>query len=265
MKRGWGWENWRRNLQNSEILKHPVVEVSTGGTVAGERPSEFKLATQAGFHSVTARLLYPADSETGNIGDEVTASLAEGDKTDLYFTGKTYSANFHGKYREPRLTDSYKKLCDTVFTAAYRKEKAANILDDILGAAGITEKSVACSGVELARFSTQTVTARLCADLLIDALKEHGVEKNKLFFFDEKDTFHFGTGADTGRNEGAEYVFETGKNILKTGSGWIEVLPRPIRHTRESAVNGKAMLTVRSDLTVSRKLSRLTLWLGEAA
>lgn len=251
-------------MQNTEMLRHPVLEVAVGGTVMDERPAEFRLMTQAGFHSINSWLLYPADSSAGMAGDSVTVSLVSGDKTDFYFSGRIYSANIHGQYRKLHLTDGFQKLCDTVFTAAYRKEKAASILEDILGAAGITEKSVSCPDIEMARFSTPPRTARLCIDLLIDALKEHGAE-NIAYFFDEKDVFHFGTGADTGRNEGGAYSFETGKDILRAGSGWIEVLPCPIRHTQAVTVNGKPMLAVRTDLTVSRKATRLILWVKEAA
>jgi hypothetical protein len=251
-------------VQNTETLQHPVLEVAIGGTAVDKRPSEFKLATQSGFHSVAARLLYPADSGTGKAGDEITVSLAQDNNSGLYFTGTVCSANTRGAYRELLLTDSYKKLCDTNFAAAYRKEKAAAILDDILGAAGITEKAVTCPGVELARFSTPAIPARMCIDLLIDALKEHGME-GLCYFFDEKDVFHFGTGADTGRNEGGAFSFETGKNILRTGPGWIEVLPCPVRHTRNVTVDGRELETVRTDLTVSRKTARLLLWLKEAA
>jgi hypothetical protein len=251
-------------MQNTEMLRHPVLEVSIGGSAVEKRPSEFRLVTQAGFHSAVAWLLYPADSGTGNAGDEITVSLAQDNNSGLYFTGTVYSANTRGAYRELRLTDSYKKLCDTRFAAAYRKEKAAAILDDILGAAGITEKSVACPGIELARFSTPAIPARICIDLLIDALKEHG-EEGLCCFFDEKDTFHFGKSGDTGKNGGGAFSFETGRDILRTGSGWIEVLPRPVRHSQAITVNGRELETVRTDLTVSRKTSRLLLWLKEAA
>jgi hypothetical protein len=250
-------------MQNTEMLRHPVLEVAIGGTAVDKRPSEFRLMTQAGFHSAVSWLLYPADSGTGKAGDEITVSLAQDNRSELYFTDRIYSANVHGKYRRLSLTDSFQKLCGTVYTAAYRKEKAASILDDILGAAGITEKSVTCPGVELARFSTPGVTARFCIDLLIDALKEHGAEGIG-YFFDEKDVFHFGTDADTGRNEGGAFSFETGRDILRTGPGWIEVLPRPIRHSQAVTVNGKPMLAARTDLTVSRKTTRLVLWVKEA-
>ena len=251
-------------MQSSEMLRRPLIEVSTGGAAIADYPAQFTLSTRAGFHAATARLLYPADSEAGNTGDDITVSLVSDDKSGLYFTGVVYSANTHGKYRELLLADSYKKLCETDFTAAYRKEKAASILDDILGAAGINEKSVTCPGVELARFSTQTIPARLCIDLLIDALKEHG-EEGLAWFFDEKDIFHFGTARDTGRNDGEAETFETGKNIARSGSGWIEVLPRPIRHTRKITVNGEPLITTRMDLAVSLLSSRLVLYLREEA
>jgi hypothetical protein len=250
-------------MQKCELLQHPILEVSIGGSTIEKRASEFKLITQAGFRSAMSRILYPADSDVGAVGDDITVSLSSDDKTDLYFTGKIYSANVHGKYRELLVTDSFQKLCFTDFTAAYRKEKAANILDDILGAAGITEKSITCPDIELSRFSTQSITARMCIDLLIDALKEHGDEKLN-YFFDEKDTFHFGTIDDTGKNEGEAFTFETGKNILRSGSGRIEVLPCPVRHSQAVTVNEKQMLTVRTDFTVSRNATRLVLWLEAA-
>jgi hypothetical protein len=250
-------------MPNSEFLRHQILAVSIGGSMVEKRAVSFRLMTQTGFHSVIARLVYPSDTDVGAIDDKITVSLTSGDKTDLYFTGTVYSVNTHGAHRELLLTDSYKKLCDTEAAAAYRKEKAASILEDILGAAEIAEKSITCPDVELARFSTQTITARHCIDLLVDALGEHG-EKGLAYFFDEKDTFHFGKAEDTGGNEGDAFSFETGKNILRSGSGWIEVLPCPVRHTWAITIDGKEMVTVRTDLTVSRSLSRLILWVKEA-
>ena len=250
-------------MQTSELIRHPVIEVSLGGNVATDRPSAFYLATESGFHSTAARLLFPADSRAGGAGEAVTVSLVSDGNSELYFTGVVYSAATHGKYRELLLADGYKKLCETNYTAAYRKEKAAAILDDILGAAGIGEKAVTCPDAEVARFSTKSIPARLCVDLLIDALAEYGFEGLE-YFFDEKDVFHFGTAADTGKNEGAAENFETGKNIVSSGSGWIEVLPRPVRHTREITVNGNSLITLRTDLAVLRKSARLVLYIRAA-
>jgi hypothetical protein len=251
-------------MPDSELLQHPIIEVSIGGTLAGERPSSFHLSTLAGCPDVIAELRFPADSEIGKEGEAVTVSLAHDDKTDLYFTGSIYRIGKQGQYRVLDLSDSYRKLWLTEFTAAYRKEKDASILDDISGAAGIAEKSITCPGVELARFSTARISASLCIDLLIDALKEHGAE-GLAYFFDEKDVFHFGTPSDTGRNEGGAETFESGKNIIRSGSGWIEILPRPIRHTQRITVDGTEVLTMRTELFVSRKSSRQTLWFREAA
>ncbi|MDR0402024.1 MAG: hypothetical protein LBH35_00380 [Treponema sp.] len=251
-------------MQNSDMMKRPLIEVSLGGTPAEKYPSQFTLATRMGFHATEARLLYPSDSATGIPGDEITVSLVSDGESDLYFSGVVYSAATYGKFRELLLADSYKKLCETTFAAAYRKENASSILDDILSTAGIGGRSVTCPDVKLARFSTRTIPARLCIDLLVDALKEHGKE-GLVWFFDEKDTFHFGALADTGKNEGETEQFETGKNITRAGSGWIETLPRPIRHSREITVNGKTLLTIRTDLKVSRSKSRLVLYPLETA
>jgi hypothetical protein len=249
-------------MRPAETPRRPVVEVAINGKAAGQRPSVFRLTTQAGLHSAQSRLLYPADAAAGKTGEAVTVSLSSDDQHDLYFSGVIYSAATHGKYRELLLTDSYKKLCETNFTAAYRKEKASFILQDILDAAGIAETAITCPDVEVARFSTRSIPARLCLAHLIDTLDRYGVE-GLTYFFDEKDVFHFGTARDTGRHEGAAEHFKTGKNIVSSGSGWIEVLPRPIRHTRTVTVNGKQVITTRTDLLLSRQATRLVLYIRE--
>jgi hypothetical protein len=118
--------------------------------------------------------------------------------------------------------------------------------------------------VELARFSTPTMPCRQLIDLLIDALKEHGFP-DIAYFFDAEDVFRFGTASDTGINEGEAYAFESAKNILKTGTLWIETFPAPIRHTQKVTVNGTELVTVRTDVTISGKRSRLAMYLGEAS
>jgi hypothetical protein len=99
---------------------------------------------------------------------------------------------------------------------------------------------------------------------LIKALEEHGYTGLR-FFFDEKDAFHFGTARDTGKSGGAAPGFETGKNTLRAGRGFIEVLPRPARHTQKVRAGGRELVTVRTALTAPRAITRLQLWLREAA
>jgi hypothetical protein len=70
------------------MLRHPVLEAAIGGTTVDKRPSEFRLMTQAGFHSVAARLLYPADSGIGKAGDAIRNCA----RVHFLFRGKT------GKY-----------------------------------------------------------------------------------------------------------------------------------------------------------------------
>jgi hypothetical protein len=36
------------------------------------------------------------------------------------------------------------------------------------------------------------------------------------------------------------FHFETGKDILRTGPGWIEILPYPIRHTQNAFLPNRA-------------------------
>jgi hypothetical protein len=251
-------------MASSDALKHQILAVSIGGSLVDQHAVSFRLRTTSGFPAVAARLLYPADSDIGSVGDDITVSLITNHKTDLYFTGKIYSAALQDSRRELLLTDSYQKLCGGEYAAAYRKENAAAILDDILGAAEIRDTLITCPDVELARFSTQTMQCHRLIDLLIEALKAHGFAGIN-YFFDAKDVFHFGTISDTGINEGEAYTFESAKNIVKTGSLWIETLPAPIRHTQKVTVNGKELFTVQTDVSISGKRSRLALYLGEAS
>jgi len=244
-------------------LQHPVLDVAICGTAAKKRPSSFSLITDQDFHSVVASLRFPADMETGKTGDPVTVNISLADEKHLLFTGEIYSAGIHRQHRDLALTDGYKKLYDTLIVAAYRKETASVILQDTLDKAGIDKTAITCPAVELARFSTESIPAYQCIQQLIKALEEHGY-KGLRFFFDADNTFHFGTANDTGKNEGNVYEFETGKNILRKGEGWIQVLPVPIRHSQEVKVDGINLIAYRTDMIVSGSLSRLRLWVKEA-
>ena len=249
-------------MASSDFLKRQILEVSIGGAAVDAHAASFSLKTSAGTRHVLAGLFYPSDSETGNAGDDITVSVITDGKTDLYFTGVICKVCSGDSKRELILADSFKKLCETKYTCAYRKEKASVILEDILGAAGITMTSITCPDVELARFSTGTRPCRLIIDQLIDALVSHGFEWIS-YFFDAKDVFHFGTVDDTGVNEGEAYEFDTAKNILHTSGGWIETLPAPIRHTQKITVNGAEQWTIMTSLLISGRKSRLGMYIGE--
>jgi hypothetical protein len=181
----------------------------------------------------------------------------------LLFTGEILAAGIHREYRDLILTDGYSKLFTTTVTAAYRKETAGVILRDTLEKAGIDSAAITCPAVEIARFSTEKISAYLCIKLLVKTLNEYGYTGYR-FFFDAMNTFRFGTIDDAGKNNGPVYEFEIGKNILKKGIGKIDILPLPIRHSQEVAVDGAKLITSRTELSVSGLRSRLTLWLRAA-
>jgi hypothetical protein len=249
------------------MLRYPILEVSVSGNSVDRRPGGFTLITDQGYPHIMAQVTYPADAGVGSAGDAIVIVLIEqeiGDeqKTTL-FTGAIYDVKTRGAYRAVYLTDGYKKLHDARIINAYRKESAKNILQDILGAAGIAETAVTCPAVELARFSTDRISAARSITLLIKTLEQRGITGLR-FFFDADNIFHFGTDADTGKNEGIEIRLETGKNIIKTGDGWVETLPLPVRHSQTVILNGAAMETTRTELTISGSHSRLRLWVKEA-
>lgn len=251
-------------MQESDRIQFPVLEVSIGGSVISRRPSAFDLVTDSGFPSVMARISYPADVSSGKKGDEIAVSVAVGGEKSLLFTGEVYDAKVRGAYRELALTDGYKRLWDTTVTPAYRKEKASVILQDALGAAGISSSSITCPSVELARFSSPSASVSACISLLIKALEEHG-HPGLRYFFDAKNVFRFGTVDDTGINEGSSVSLKTGQNILQKGAGWVEVLPVAIRHSQMITIDGTKVLPYRTELHISRERSRLMLWVKAAA
>lgn len=250
-------------MPSNKIIHRHTLEVELNGQLTDTRACRFNLVTQKGSPSVISALYFPFDANEGKEGDTVKVYLADKEKRDLYFTGTALEARKEGRYRKLLLVDSHSKLCSTSFTASYRKEKASVIIDDILEAAGVSEKSVTVPDVELARFSTKTIPAHLVLDILIDALKEHSA-KELYYFFDEKDCFHFGTPKDTGKNTGGAFRFDTKETIFSRGADWIETLPFPIRHSMTVTVDGVAMETIRTELAVTEKASRLILhWSGK--
>jgi hypothetical protein len=240
-------------------LQYPVLEVSIGGAVVDKRPSRFTLITAQGFPAVMANLVYPADTIRSFIGDSVIISLVENEEKNIIFMGEVYDAKTRGAYYDLSLTDSYKMLHDTIVVNAYRKETAKGILQDALDAAGIIDTSITCPSITLARFSTDTISADMCIDLLIRALEQHGIQDLR-YFFDAEDIFHFGTSEDTGKNEGIAIALETGKNIIKRGAGLVETLPLPLRHSQSLTIDGTPVETIRTELVVSARRSRLVSW-----
>jgi hypothetical protein len=240
-------------------MRHPLLQVAVNGKLIESRPSRFTLITDEGFPNAPARLSYPVEAGVMAPEDNVTVSLANDDGERLYFTGTVFNVKPHGAYRDIGLTDDYVKLCGTTVTPAYRKEKAPVILQDVLDAAGIADTKITCPSEELPWFSTAGIPAARCVSLLIDALRGYG-HTDLRFFFDAENVFRFGTPKDTAVNEGENYALETGKNILRTGSGWVEILPLPIRHSQKVTIGGQPLFVYRTDLTVSLSASRLKLW-----
>jgi uncharacterized protein (DUF1684 family) len=250
-------------MADNRIIQYPVLEVVINGAPVEKRPSAFSLVTDRGAPSVLARLSYPLEVTEGNAGDPITVSLLSGESTMLLFTGEVYDAAPHGAYRDLALTDGYKKLCGTLFNPAYRKEQAPVIVEDALGAAGIGEKKITVPPVELARFSLVSSPVTICFDLVIKALEEHSFHGLR-YFFDAENTFRFGTLEDTAVNEGDAVNLETAKTIIRTGAGWVETLPLPVRHSQDITIDGRPLKTYRTDLLVSRVRSRIRLWVEAA-
>ncbi|MDR3019895.1 MAG: hypothetical protein LBU66_03210 [Treponema sp.] len=236
------------------------LNILINGAVIEKRPSSFSLITDEGISSVMSVLVFSADSGVGESGDQVKIFLSLDGKEHLLFTGNIMTAGIGGAYRNLVLSDGFSKLIKTSVVAAYRKETAKAILQDTLDGAGIDKTAITCPDVEIARFSTEKISAYLCIKLLVKTLEEHGYTGFR-FFFDNEDVFRFGTINDTGKNDGAVYEFTTGKNILKKNDNRIEALPLPIRHSQEVMVDGVKLIVSRTAFTISGLHSRLALFL----
>jgi len=245
-------------MQTSKLY-HPVLNVKIAGELSKARPSYFGLSTDSSFPDIRSLLEYPAETANCKADDPIEITLTANGESHVLFTGLVYFVSVDRGYCYVTLADGYSNLCCARIKAAYRKENAKVILQDILEKSGITKTAITCPAVELARFSTDTVRAEWGIIQLIKALEEHG-HAGLSFFFDETDTFHFGTINDTGKNDGAVYEFETAKNILKKGDGWIEVLPLPIRHSQEIVLDSVQTLVQRTELHISGSTSRLRLY-----
>jgi hypothetical protein len=248
-------------------MQHPLLMVTIAGTAIEQRPSEFRLETEQSNHGVIATLRYPYDdTEQGQVDDPVEVVLSVGENEYLLFTGRIVDIGVNWAYRDLLLSDSFQSLCKVFVTPAYRKEMASVILQDTLDVAGITDTAITCPDVELARFSTDAISAERCIEQMSKALEEYGFLDLR-WFFDEGNTFHFGTLSDTGRNEGEVFEFESGDNIFRSGMDycgkWIEVLPLPIRHSQKIKINDVGLLTVRTAMSISARQSRLKVWYEE--
>jgi hypothetical protein len=251
-----------------EVMQNLLLAVSIDGTTIDERPVEFSLWTDKSGHGVIAYLLYPFSMDKGSQGDAVVISLADGENETVLFTGFVSAlGKIRGAYRKLYLSDDYEKVYGTFITPLYRKEKVSIMLQDTLDAVGISDTAITCPELELARLSLDRVSAAFFLDLLVKVLEEYGFSDMK-WFFDSNNVFHFGTFEDTGKNEGEEVsALVGGENILRTGidlwGRWLEVLPLPLRHSQKITVDGEEMVTIRTEMLVSARHSRLKVWFAQ--
>jgi hypothetical protein len=204
-------------------------------------------------------LYYPSTVSVGKAGDTIVVNLVSGSQTELYFTGAVYYAGTIGAHRVLWLTDGYKKLVDSLWAPAYRKTRAKSILEDALDTAGITDYTITVPDIEIKRFSTHALPVKETLDLLIKALEAHGVN-GLSYFFDRNNTFRFGRIDDATLNEGPAVSLETKKDIIKRWPGCIQTLPVPVRHSEYITIDGQSVLTLNTELRVSRKTSRMNIW-----
>lgn len=239
-------------------LRSQRIDVTIDGVAVTARPVYMRLITDAALPMSTAELWYPIQEAVGDAGSDIVVELTvEGVKSTI-FTGRIDSRSATGSVIRLYLTDDYAK-CGTTAVVGYRKERADRILTDVLSRADIDATYVECPHQELARFSLPQTPVVLIIGALMEALEAYGHTALD-YYFDEENALHFGNRASLTRESG--HAFETGGSVYTAYPDGIEVAPCPVRARRTVEIDGVRRYVWRSDMHISRRRSRLRLWVS---
>lgn len=245
-------------------IQRPVVNVMINGKDITDKIHKFTLTTDSDLPHIVSQLEYSNDFNKAKPDDSIQVTLSYGQKTYRIFSGHIFRISNERQKTVLHLIDGFVKLWTVICTVSYRKEKAKVILTDIIQKAGLQDTEITCPDVEFARFSTQQIPVSEIIKKIIETLKNYGYQRVFRFFFDTTNTFRFGTLADTGKNPGERFAFETGVNIIEKGDSRFQSIALPIRHSQEIEVDKKSIIPNRTKLIISKRESRITIWGREA-
>ncbi len=153
---------------------------------------------------------------------------------EVVFTGfvdvtETFNAKSTATLREGTKEFHTKEL-----DLSYRKEKAKNILEEVLSEANITEYTIDFTDEEIERFHIKKDCPHYIIKLLADTASLYTGEKI-LVFFDEKGKFFFVSEAKYKQENIKEFV--EGENIISLSPGFLESFPSNVRANNKIKIN----------------------------
>ena len=245
-------------------ITRPVLQIYINNTIESHKIHKFSISTDVHYPYCTPELELTGEYTGTKQGDVIKITLYLNNKTYTLFTGLIFKITYEYNKTTLHLIDGFLDLCNTRQSLSYRKEKALNILNDILEKAGVAECEITCPDVIFERF-VSSVPANEIIKEIIETLKSYGQDEKYRFFFDTNNVFRFGTLDDTGINPGERFVLKSGVNIITKKGNCITTMPLPIRHSQEIEVDGKSFIPYRTEMIIGSKASRIKIWGQEAA
>jgi hypothetical protein len=214
----------------------------------------FTLLTIAGTPFIQSKI-YIEKNTNCSLEDEIEVYLGYTNQSEWkVFTGWIECFYESSNMKVAVLRDGTKKFWVDKILESYRKEKAKNILDDCLALSGVNDKKVTMLDVEFARYLLNNQTNNDICEGIIASLYSHGEDKKLQYFFDQNNTFHFGSIEDTGVNESEKFSFDE-KNILRKLKQGFETFALPVRHSQKITVNNEEKTTTKTLLNIFPKNS----------
>ena len=175
-----------------------------------------------------------------SLGDEVTINLVKDDEINPVFTGFIDNLILFNGELNLVLKEGNTKYFSKKILTNYRKEKAKNILDEILSEIEISEKKIDFEDIELERFNLNLTLPQLALTYLIDTIY-HYTAKKIVSFFDQKGKLYF---IDEKKyvDSTKEIEFESGKNIIRGYPNHIETFVSDLRPLNKIKIDDKPFI-----------------------
>jgi len=200
--------------------------------------------TRSGSIFAGAEIKYIKNDNAINIKDKVAILLND----DVLFTGFAhFVACLVGKITVGLVegTEEFhtKKIMSDF---SFRKEKAKNILNEILDIAKIEDKNIDFADEEIERFSLYNVTIEHALLTLKEVIKLYTNEEI-MIFFDRENKFNFIEKSKFKQKE--VFEFNYGENIISLDK-YLKVEPKNIRSDEKIKIDGEEKRITQTILTI---------------
>lgn len=174
----------------------------------------------------------------------------------ILFTG--FVDDFYSSFKNTSVLckDSSPDFLGKKIIEGYRKEKAKNIIEDLLDVSGITDFEIDCPDVEFDRFLISNIASVFAINNVIETLKQYDEKDDYFYFFDNKNKFRFGK-LDKVKLNIDKVEFKTASNIFERGLNSIETVALPVRFSSDIKIDDVEYSAIFTDLNMSGNESRM--------